>query len=341
MSRRAFFRSESSRQRNLEPVTPEAYGQLVSQYRSGRFVETARRVGNRVPMELRRAQRGFFDQLPPADEPEGFRGRLAAALMHAETVTHFGWNHAIWVVREPVDELPREWVRGLPDHFREEAVQGWGEKGAADLRKLIWREVILTAARARLARMDLLSASRVLEEADPRRDAALEWQLAVVWSARAALRARKGTLAGHPGFLPGGRCAPTGEPERGSQVPPNGRARAGGPGRPESPAGAGRSGPGAGGPGRRPPAGGQREAEFASALGAAAPVAGRDPHRAGATRSGDRRTPRSGGPGPRPPTPWCPRWWRRSRLGDAGTRRRNSPRNRWRCPGGIGCGPTF
>ena len=185
MSRRAFFRSESSRQRNLEPVTPEAYGQLVSQYRSGRFVETARRVGNRVPMELRRAQRGFFDQLPPADEPEGFRGRLAAALMHAETVTHFGWNHAIWVVREPVDELPREWVRGLPDHFREEAVQGWGEKGAADLRKLIWREVILTAARARLARMDLLSASRVLEEADPRRDAALEWQLAVVWSARA------------------------------------------------------------------------------------------------------------------------------------------------------------
>jgi tetratricopeptide (TPR) repeat protein len=166
-------------------VTPEVYGQLVAQYRSGRFVETARRVGSRVPMELRRAQRGFFDRLPPADDVEGFRDRLAAALMHAETVAHFGWNHAIWVLREPVDDLPRNWVRGLPDHFREEAVAAWGDGGASDLRKLLWREIVLSAARNRLARMDLASASRILEEAEPRRDAALGWQLAVVWSVRA------------------------------------------------------------------------------------------------------------------------------------------------------------
>lgn len=184
MSRWAFLRS-GSRQRNTEPVTSEVYGQLVSQYRSGRFVETARRVGSRVPMELRRAQRDFFDMLQPANEVEGFRDRLAAALMHAETVAHFGWNHAIWVLREPVEDLPRKWVPGLPDHLREEAVAAWGEEAARDLRKLLWREIVLSAARNRLARMDLASASRILEEADPRRDAALGWQLAVVWSVRA------------------------------------------------------------------------------------------------------------------------------------------------------------
>ena len=184
-SRRAFLWPGSSGQRDAEPLTSEAYGQLVSQYRSGRYVETARRVGRRVPVEFRRAREGFFDSLPPADELEGFRGRLAAALMHAETVAHFGWNRAIRPIREPVDDLPRAWVRGLPDHLRQEAVAGWGEEGASNLRELLWREIVLSAARARLARMDLLSASRMLEESDPRRDAALAWQLAVVWSVRA------------------------------------------------------------------------------------------------------------------------------------------------------------
>ena len=184
-SRRAFLWPRSPRQRNAEPLTPEAYGELVSQYRSGRYVETARRVGGRVPVEFRRARESFFDSLPPADEIEGFRGRLAAALMHAETVAHFGWNRAIRPIREPVDDLPREWVRGLPDHLRQEAVASWGEEAASNLRQLLWREIVLSAARARLARMDLLSASRMLEESDPRRDAALAWQLAVVWSVRA------------------------------------------------------------------------------------------------------------------------------------------------------------
>ncbi|MXW71249.1 MAG: hypothetical protein F4Z74_07335 [Acidobacteria bacterium] len=108
MSRRVFWRPGSSRQRDAEPLTPEAYGELVSQYRSGRYVETARRVGSRVPVEFRRAREGYFDALPPAEELEGFRGRLAAALMHAETVAHFGWNRAIRPIREPVDDLPRE-----------------------------------------------------------------------------------------------------------------------------------------------------------------------------------------------------------------------------------------
>ena len=185
LSRRAFLRRGSSRQGDAEPLTSEDYGQLVSQYRSGRYVETARRIGSRIPVEYRRAQEGFFDSLPPADELDGFRGRLAAALMHTETVAHFGWNRAIWPIREPVNDLPREWVRGIPDHLRQEAVAGWGEEGASNLRELLWREVVLSAARARLARLDLLSATRVLEESDPRRDAALAWQLAVVWSVRA------------------------------------------------------------------------------------------------------------------------------------------------------------
>lgn len=173
------------RRLQTEPVTPDVYGQLVSQYRSGRFVETARRVGSRVPVEMRQAQRDFFEQLPPADEVEGFRARLAAALMHAESVAHFGWTRAMWSIGEPVSELPRRWVQGLPDGFREEATAAWGDEGASDLRKLLWREVVLTAARLRLARLDLLSATRILEEANPRRDAAIGWQLAAVWSVRA------------------------------------------------------------------------------------------------------------------------------------------------------------
>ena len=185
MSRRAFLSPAVSSQVVAEEITPEIYGQLVTQYRSGRFIETARRVGSRVPMELRHVQRDFFERLPPAYEIEGFRGRLAAALMHAETVAHFGWNHAVWAFREPVEELPREWVQGLPDSLVEEAMAGWGEEGASDFRRLLWREVVLSAARTRLARMDLLSATRILEEADPRRDPALAWQLAAVWSVRA------------------------------------------------------------------------------------------------------------------------------------------------------------
>ncbi len=138
-------------------------------------------------MELREAQRRFIDTLPPPDEIEGFRGRLAAALLHSEAMTHFGWTphseHRLF--REPVDRLPREWVRGVPDHLREEALTAWGEEGASDLRKLVWREMVLAMARRRLARMDLLVASRILEEADPQRDPALSWQLAAVWALRA------------------------------------------------------------------------------------------------------------------------------------------------------------
>ena len=187
MSRRMFLSAGRASPLRQEPIAPEAYGGLVSQYRSGRFVEMARRVGSRRPAEMREAQRGFFDLLPPAHEPEGFKGRLASALMHAETAAHFGWNpmseHRLF--RDPVNRLPRQWVRGLPDSLREEAAVAWGEEGASDFRRLIWRELVLSAARLRLARMDLLTASRILEEADPTRDAALQWQLAAVWSVRA------------------------------------------------------------------------------------------------------------------------------------------------------------
>lgn len=187
MSRRAFLRPGLPHSFQDEPVTPEMYGQLVSMYREGRYVETARRAGGRRPAEMSDAQRGFLDQLPPPYELEGFRGRLAASLMHAETLAHFGWNpmaeHRLF--RDPVNQLPSEGVRGFPGPLWEEALAAWGEEGVSDFRRLIWREVVLTAARLRLARLDLLAATRILEEAEPLRDAAIGWQLAAVWSVRA------------------------------------------------------------------------------------------------------------------------------------------------------------
>ena len=187
MSRRAFFSPARATQVEAEEITPEGYGELVGFYRAGRFVEIARRAGSRGVMELREAQRRFLDTLPPSNVLEGFRGRLAAALVHAEAVAHFGWtpNSEHRLFREPVDQIPREWVRGIPDHLREEALTAWGEEGASDFGKLVWREVVLSMARLRLARMDLLAASRVLEGADPQRDPALAWQLAAVWAVRA------------------------------------------------------------------------------------------------------------------------------------------------------------
>ena len=110
---------------------------------------------------------------------------MAAALMHAETIAHFGWNRAIWPIRTPVEELPRRWPEHLPNQARQEAVASWGRDGAGNFRSLFWRELVLMTARLRLARFDLLSASRILVEAEPERDAALAWQLAVIWSVRA------------------------------------------------------------------------------------------------------------------------------------------------------------
>ncbi len=185
MTRRAFLKPNRRRRSQDERLTPDGYAEMVAAYRDGRFIEMARRAGLRVPVEMRDAQRGFLDRLPPVRDPEGLRARMAAALLHAETVAHFGWNRAIWSIREPVDELPRRWPGDLPDQARQEAVASWGREGAGNFRNLFWREVVLMAARLRLARMDLLSASRILVEAEPGRDAAIAWQLAVVWSVRA------------------------------------------------------------------------------------------------------------------------------------------------------------
>ena len=197
-SRRGFLSLAPPAQDEPEVITLEDYRGLVSQYRSGRFVETARRVASRRPAEMREAQRAFLESLPAPNELEGVRERLGAALMHAETTAHLGWGPMSdpRLCRDPVKQLPRKAVRGLPDGLLNEAVGAWGESAASDFRALVWRELVLSVARLRLARMDLLAATRMLQGADPARDAAIGWQLAAVWSVRARYIRETGLWAG-------------------------------------------------------------------------------------------------------------------------------------------------
>ena len=183
MSRRSFLAPQAA----SGGVSAAVYADWVERYRSGRFVETARRVRGFSASDLRKAQVGFVKSLPPSDEAAGLRGRLAAALVHAEAEGHFGWgrNSHHRLIRDPLRSLPRRWPAGVSAVHREAARAAWGDEGASDFKMLIRREVILTASRLRLARMDLASATRILEQAEPRGDAALLWQLAVVKAVRA------------------------------------------------------------------------------------------------------------------------------------------------------------
>ena len=187
LSRRRFLSVQVAGAREDRALGPALYAAWVDQYRSGRFVETARRVRVVDASDLRRVQSEFLRSLPPADAPGGFRTRIAAGLLHAEDIAHFGWGRSahLRLLRDPVRALPRRWPPGVSALVRDEARAAWGDKGAADPRELFFRELVLTAARLRLARLDLAAASRILEQAEPRRDAALGWQLAAVWTVRA------------------------------------------------------------------------------------------------------------------------------------------------------------
>ncbi len=132
-------------------------------------------------------QSAFVDSLPPAEVASGFWGRIAAALLHAEDLAQTGWGASTHprLIRDPLRSLPGHWPGAVSALHRDAARTAWGDEAASNPRELFFRETILAVARLRLARLDLAAASRILELAEPRRDAALRWQLAAVWTVRA------------------------------------------------------------------------------------------------------------------------------------------------------------
>ncbi len=181
VSRRRFLLGQAGG----DGLDTDGYREWIFQYRSGRFVETAGRVRNHPARELRRAQSGFLRPLPRPDAPAGFGPRLAAALLHAEAVAHFGLGPHVHLrlVLDPLESLPRRWPPGVPGRPATRAA--WGEAGASDIRALLRRELLLAAARMRLAIFDLAGAARILAGAESAGDPALRWQLAGVRAVRA------------------------------------------------------------------------------------------------------------------------------------------------------------
>ena len=181
VSRRRFLLGQAGG----DGLDTDGYREWIFQYRSGRFVETAGRVRNHPARELRRAQSGFLRPLPRPDAPAGFGPRLAAALLHAEAVAHFGLGPHVHLglILDPLESLPRRWPLGMPG--RAAAGAAWGDAGASDLRALLRRELLLAAARMRFAVFDLAGAGRMLAGAESAGDPALLWQLAAVRAVRA------------------------------------------------------------------------------------------------------------------------------------------------------------
>lgn len=168
-------------------LTEAEYGTWVESYRAGRFLESARRASE-VPLpDLQRAQRSFLEAGPPPETLAGFRQRLTAALLHADAAAHLGEMAGFqWrLVSRPLSSLEKQWPPGLAPARLEEAEGAWGRRALGDARRLLHREIHLTAARVRLARLDLGGAHLILEAGGPRRDPALAWQAAVLGLARA------------------------------------------------------------------------------------------------------------------------------------------------------------
>ena len=187
-TRRGFLRGQQGQPLRVGVglVTEAVYREWVRDYRSGRFVETARKVSERSVVELREAQRDYLDALPSRDDPRGFRARVAAAILHAEALARFGWNQSshIRLLEDPCRSLPDRWIAGLPPSFGEDAVAAWGDR-AWDPRRILFREAVLAAARPRLAVLSIPDANRILEQAGPDDDPAIRWQLAAIWAFRA------------------------------------------------------------------------------------------------------------------------------------------------------------
>ncbi len=188
-SRRGFLGGRSSRRlrREAQPLTPTVYAEWVEDYRAGLFEVTARRVGAYAADELRYVQRLYLGSLPPRTDFLGFGARLAPAVLHAEALARFGVDQSshISLLDEPCRSLPDRWIVGLPASYREEAHAAWGDRAASDPRRVLFREVVLAAARPRLATLSVADATQILEEAGPDDDPVIRWQLAAVWAFRA------------------------------------------------------------------------------------------------------------------------------------------------------------
>ncbi len=192
-TRRGFLSGRQTLRVRVGLVTAAVYADWVRDYRSGRFIETARKVSERAAEELRDAQRGYLRSLPARDDPRGFRARVAAAALQAEAIASFGWNQSsdIRLLREPCDSLPDRWIAGLPPSIRADAGVAWGVRATYDPRRVMLREVALAAARPRFAILALPDASRVLDQASGN-DPAILWQATAVRAFQARyLRARR------------------------------------------------------------------------------------------------------------------------------------------------------
>ena len=188
-SRRGFLRGRSSRRfrPQAEPPTPTVYAGWVEEYRAGLFEGTARRLIGYAADELRAVQRRYLESLPPRNDFRGFGARLASAVLHAEALARFGVNPSshIGLLAEPCRSLPDRWIVGLPASCQGEAHAAWGDRAASDPRRVLFREVVLAAARPRLAILAVGDATQILEEAGPDDDPVIRWQLAAVRAFRA------------------------------------------------------------------------------------------------------------------------------------------------------------
>ncbi len=188
-SRRGFLTGKSSQRPGgaVSVVDGSTYAGWVRDFRGGLFLATARMVNQHGARELRIAQRAYLDTLPPRSDHRGFRPRLAAAVLHAETLARFGWNQSsdIGLLEDPCQSLPDRWIIGLPPSLREDCAAAWGDRAAADPRRILFREVVLAAARPLLRMLAVHDASNILELARRHDDPAIEWQLANAWAFRA------------------------------------------------------------------------------------------------------------------------------------------------------------
>lgn len=156
------------------------YAGWIAQYRRGRLEEVVAAVRWSGTRQILSAQRDYLEALGEPDTVRGLQARLTTALFHAEITARFGERseQRLHLIGEPLRAIPSRWPRGLPADQREFAREAWGVRPSENLRTLLRREVLLMAARSRLAHLDIRSARHVLSYAVQFRDPAAEWQLA-------------------------------------------------------------------------------------------------------------------------------------------------------------------
>ena len=171
-------------------LTVSQYAGWIAQYRRGRLQDVASQVRFWGSDQLLSAQRKYLRALgqPGTLHAWGehnllrvFQARLTSALFHAEVVAQFGegLGHRLDLVGAPLRAIPAKWPLVAPSSWREAAREAWGDRLTENFGALLRREVILMAARSRLARLDNANARQVLEYASPNGDPVVEWQFAI------------------------------------------------------------------------------------------------------------------------------------------------------------------